>query len=295
MRIISLVPSQTELLYTLGLEDEVVGITKFCIHPAAWFRTKTRVGGTKNIHPEIIASLKPDLIIANKEENDRQQVEDLASQYTVWVSDVKSLPDALDMIRTVGSLTHRNTQARALADEIQHRFDTLLPLPAPLTSLHRANTHHPTAAYLIWRDHIERPAFRSRRNDTNASARHFSPDSARAWYMAAGGDTFIHDMLRRCGLTNLLSTTNRYPTVDTETLSRCDLILLSSEPYPFREKHIDELKKLLPVHPGSSTPVTHTPVIHLVDGQIFSWYGSRLLEAPAYFSELQKKLAVKIP
>src|SRR5215470_1504212 len=125
MRIISLVPSQTELLYTLGLEDEVVGITKFCIHPSTWFRTKTRVGGTKNIHPETIDQLRPDLIIANKEENDRQQIEDLASRYTVWVSDVKTLPDALEMIHTVGSLTHRNTQARSLTAEIQRRFDTL--------------------------------------------------------------------------------------------------------------------------------------------------------------------------
>ncbi|MBS1605878.1 MAG: ABC transporter substrate-binding protein [Bacteroidetes bacterium] len=248
MRIISLVPSQTELLYTLGLEDEVVGITKFCIHPDTWFRTKTRVGGTKNIHPGIIDSLRPDLILANKEENDRQQVEDLASRYTVWVSDVKSLPDALDMIRTVGSLTHRNARARSLAEEIQQRFDTLKPLASSLT-----------AAYLIWRDP----------------------------YMSAGGDTFIHDMLRRCGLTNLLSATNRYPIVDTGTLSRCDLILLSSEPYPFREKHITELKKLL--------PSPRTPIIQLVDGQIFSWYGSRLLGAPSYFRELQRAWQPKYP
>jgi ABC-type Fe3+-hydroxamate transport system substrate-binding protein len=246
MRIVSLVPSQTELLHSLGLEDEVVGITKFCIHPSAWFRTKTRVGGTKNLHPETIDALKPDLILANKEENDRQQVEALASRYTTWVSDVKSLPDALDMIRTVGNLTHRNTQAQSLADEIRRRFDTLIPISGS-----------PTTAYLIWRDP----------------------------YMAAGGDTFIHDMLRRCGLTNALAAVDRYPIVDTETLSRCNLILLSSEPYPFREKHIDELKQLLP----SSVDIA------LVDGQIFSWYGSRLLEAPAYFSQLQNSCLPPAP
>ena len=244
MRIISLVPSQTELLYTLGLADEVVGVTKFCIHPSSWFRTKTRVGGTKNIHAATIDALRPDLILANKEENDKQQIEDLASRYTVWVSDVHTLPDALDMIRTVGSLTHRNAQARTLASGIQQHFDTLLPLPNPLT-----------VAYLIWRNP----------------------------YMAAGGDTFIHDMLSRCGLINGLSATNRYPAVDTETLSRCDLILLSSEPYPFREKHIDELKKIVPA----------TVTLQLVDGQLFSWYGSRLLEAPAYFMQLQKSLQAK--
>ena len=152
------------------------------------------------------------------------------------------------MIRIAGSLTHRSTQARSLTEAIQNRFDTLHPLSVPLTT-----------TYLIWRNP----------------------------YMAAGGDTFIHDMLQRCGLTNLLSTTNRYPTVDTETLSRCDRILLSSEPYPFREKHIDELRKLLPSHPGSSTPV-----IQLVDGQIFSWYGSRLLEAPAWLQSFIKKIPI---
>jgi len=125
--------------------------------------------------------------------------------------------------------------------------------------------------------------------------------------MAAGGDTFIHHMLRRCGFNNLLTTTNRYPTVDPETLSRCDLILLSSEPYPFREKHIDELKKLLPApHPASSTPPSAPsapsnrangtgPSIHLVDGQIFSWYGSRLLKAPEYFAQLRKTILPKYP
>jgi len=252
MRIVSLVPSQTELLHTLGLEDEVVGITKFCIHPSAWFRTKTRVGGTRNLHPETIDALKPDLILANREENDRQQVEALAARYTVWVSDVRSLPDALDMIRTIGSLTHRNAQARSLAEEIQRRFDTLPPPPAP------DNTGpHPKTAYLIWRNP----------------------------YMAAGGDTFIHDMIRRCGLTNAFAHVNRYPTADTGILSHCDLILLSSEPYPFREKHIDELRKLLPAAANTL----------LVDGQIFSWYGSRLLEAPAYFRELLKSLQAKYP
>src|SRR5579872_378234 len=93
VRIISLVPSQTELLY--DLDADVVGITKFCVHPSAWFREKPRIGGTKNIHPDRIAALRPDLIIANKEENDRGQIEALAAQYPVWVSDIHNLTDAL--------------------------------------------------------------------------------------------------------------------------------------------------------------------------------------------------------
>ncbi|HEY6900674.1 MAG TPA: helical backbone metal receptor [Puia sp.] len=246
MRIVSLVPSQTELLYTLGLEHEVVGITKFCIHPTPWFRTKTRVGGTKNVHTEIIDTLKPDLILANKEENDKQQVEDLATRYPVWVSDVKTLSDALEMIRSVGALTCRAQAAEDLAIEIQQRFAAIEPANGPLT-----------AAYLIWRNP----------------------------YMAAGGDTFIHDMLKYCGYTNFFASETRYPTTTLEALagSGCETLLLSSEPYPFAQKHIPEIRQQLPnVH------------IQLVDGQLFSWYGSRLLEAPAYFAGLRQQ-ASKYP
>jgi len=128
-RVISLVPSQTELLYTLGLDPanqepgyEVVGITKFCIHPTSWFREKTRVGGTKDVHPDRVHSLRPDLILANKEENDQQQIEELARHYPVWISDVKTLPDALDMIRSVGDLTGRGQEGDKLASEIARRF-----------------------------------------------------------------------------------------------------------------------------------------------------------------------------
>ncbi len=98
-RIISLVPSQTELLFDLGLEEQVAGITKFCVHPEKWFRSKTRIGGTKNIKSALIHQLQPDLIIANKEENVKEQVEELAAHYPVWVSDIHDLQSALDMIR----------------------------------------------------------------------------------------------------------------------------------------------------------------------------------------------------
>ena len=89
-RIISLVPSQTELLADLGLDQEVIGITKFCVHPNHWLKTKTRVGGTKQLDIELIRSLKPDLIIGNKEENVREQVEELRTEFPTWISDVNS-------------------------------------------------------------------------------------------------------------------------------------------------------------------------------------------------------------
>ncbi len=260
------------MLYTLGLDDfappgspvnaQVVGITKFCIHPAAWFREKTRIGGTKDIRPEKIDALRPDLIIANKEENDREQVETLATRYPVWISDVKTLPDALTMIRSVGELIGRHPQAVALAAAIEKGFSGLAtlhpdpiipsePLPGLTTpSAHQQvpiRSHSPRTAYLIWR---------------------------KPW-MAAGGGTFIDDMLQRCGLNNILSDQGRYPTIDPDTLaaSNCELVLLSSEPYPFREKHIREVQTLLP-----------NASVRLVDGELFSWYGSRLLHAPAYFA-----------
>ena len=240
-RIISLVPSQTELLYTLGLEEEVIGITKFCIYPPHWFRHKTRVGGTKDIRPDIIQSLQPDLIIANKEENDRGQIEQLFPQYPVWTSDIATLADALQMIRSIGHITGKAQPADSLAEEIALRFNALKTRPSLRT------------AYFIWKN---------------------------PW-MVAGGDTFIQDMLTRAGLTNIFQDQHRYPSIGLTSLSdlSCELILLSSEPYPFREKHIQEIKSVLP-----------QARIRLVDGELFSWYGSRLLHAPDYFQRLSEDL-----
>jgi ABC-type Fe3+-hydroxamate transport system substrate-binding protein len=258
LRIVSLVPSQTELLYTLGQESfppadaqsasdspspsfEVVGITKFCVHPQKWFHTKPRIGGTKDIRPEKIAALQPHLIIANKEENVREQVESLATQFPVWVSDIPDLAAALAMIRCLGDVIGCPGQAQTLAGQIESNFAALVPVrPSPRT------------AYLIWR-----------------TAKPLS-------YMAAGRDTFIDDMLRRCGLTNVVAQP-RYPVTDPAALAAagCDLVLLSSEPYPFRDKHREELQTFLP-----------KATIRLVDGEMFSWYGSRLLLSPTYFQRL---------
>jgi ABC-type Fe3+-hydroxamate transport system substrate-binding protein len=237
-RIISLVPSQTELLYSLGLDKEVVGITKFCVHPSTWFREKTRIGGTKQIHRDRIAALSPDLIIANKEENLATDVEPLMQDYPVWVSNIQTLEDAFDMIAGIGAITRRNEAATTLVNQIKAGF-AALPVRTPTI---------PTA-YLIWRN---------------------------PW-MVAGGDTFINEMLGACGLHNVFGGQLRYPAVTAEQLSDsgCELVLLSSEPYPFREKHIAELQAILP----------HAR-IQLVDGEMFSWYGSRLLASAAYFSSL---------
>jgi ABC-type Fe3+-hydroxamate transport system substrate-binding protein len=239
-RVISLVPSQTELLFDLGLEQEVIGITKFCVHPRKWLQTKTKVGGTKQLHMDVIKDLNPDLIIANKEENVREQIEELQKQYPVWISDINTLDDALKMIVTVGEMVDRIAGAKLMATSIAENFGNLK------TTL----TKGIRAAYLIWKEP----------------------------YMVAGGSTFINNMMQRCGFENVFSYQPRYPEVYIEDLQslQCELVLLSSEPYPFKEKHIRELEGLLP-----------RTIILLVDGEMFSWHGSRLLKAPPYFKQLQ--------
>lgn len=239
--IVSLVPSITELLYNLQLDEAVKGITKFCVHPQSWFRQKTRVGGTKAINTTVIHELQPDLIIANKEENVKEQIDELAKHYPVWISDVNNLTDALEMIEKIGLITNRLSNAMHLISQINTAFTSLKPLNAIRN-----------ACYLIWRNP----------------------------YMTIGKDTFIHDMLSRCGLKNFFGNTTRYPAIDTWQLSQCELLLLSSEPFPFQQKHIDELKPHLP----------NTKMV-LVDGEMFSWYGSHLLHAPAYFSRLLNSIA----
>lgn len=239
-RIVSLVPSQTELLHHLGLTDEVTGITRFCVHPASWFSTKTRIGGTKNLHIEKIKMLRPDLILANKEENVKEQIEALACFAPVWVSDVNTLSDALFMIREIGDMTGKTEKASALVTQLQHSF-------AALKEQRKAYTPIRTA-YLIWKDP----------------------------YMTVGGDTFISNMMEYAGLGNVFHEQLRYPEITIPALRKKEvsLVLLSSEPYPFRQKHLEQLEAELP---GTS--------IRLVDGEMFSWYGSRLLRTVAYFND----------
>ncbi len=271
-RIISLVPSQTELLYYLGLDIEVIGITKFCVHPNEWFRNKQRVGGTKNVDIEKIKALQPDLVIANKEENVKEQIEAIQQFASVWVSDVNGLEDALAMIISVGELVNRQVEALKLNGRIEEAFANLkvsaerivhkFPKNDLTASQHPFQIQHSgypiRTAYLIWKDP----------------------------YMVAGGNTFINDMLKLCGLQNVFGRFARYPPVTLAQLAylNCKLVLLSSEPYPFKQQHIDALHQQLP---GS--------LIILVDGEMFSWYGSRLLKSASYFEQLINEIAFTLP
>jgi ABC-type Fe3+-hydroxamate transport system substrate-binding protein len=237
-RIVSLVPSQTELLAYLGLNERVVGITKFCVHPASWRQSKTIIGGTKKFHLDIIHSLKPDLIIGNKEENYRAGIEELREKYPVWTSDIVTLDDALAMISSIGAITDTQIPARQCSKDIVDKFRSVKKF------------HGQTVLYLIWR---------------------------RPW-MAAAQETFIHSMLTTLGLRNVLESEHRYPQVSSENIRLLApaYIFLSSEPYPFGNDHIQEIREISP-----------SSKILLVDGEMFSWYGSRLIHAPDYFNTLE--------
>lgn len=248
-RIISLVPSQTELLYDLGLTDEVVGQTLFCIHPVSMREAKPLVGGTKNVKIDRVHALNPDLIIANKEENDKAQIEELMNKYPVWVSDIKTLEDAIQMVKQVGLLVNKSVEADAIATFIHDSFNTFKSITTnPIKGK--------SVLYLIWR---------------------------KPW-MCAGNDNFINEMISSMGLIN--STTEkmgRYPELSNQEIASLnpDFIFLSSEPYPFKEKHMDELQQICP-----------QSKIILVDGELFSWYGSRLQYSVKYFNKLIAQLSI---
>lgn len=243
-RIISLVPSQTELLIDLGLEEKIVGVTKFCVHPSHLRKQKTVVGGTKQVHFDKIRQLTPDFIICNKEENTQEMVATLEIIAPVWVSDIENISDCLEMIQLLGIIFSKEAKAKTIIENIHKEWTAF---KQEMTAKNFVKT-----AYLIWKDP----------------------------YMAAGNNTFIHKMLELNRFENIFTASKgRYPEIQIEELEPANLILLSSEPYPFKQKHIDELiekigyKKIL-----------------LVDGEYFSWYGSRLEKAFDYFRKLQENI-----
>lgn len=232
-RIISLVPSLTELLYDLQLESEVVGITKFCIHPEEWFKAKNRIGGTKTVDIEKIRRLMPDLIIANKEENTKEDIEQLQQIAPVWISDINSYEEAVEAIAEISRVTGREGLGKSMLFQIENGFNKLQKI-----------NEEKTVAYVIWNE----PTY------------------------LAGQQTFINDILEKCGFTNVTKDA-RYP--EMESNCKPDYIFLSSEPFPFEEKHRIEFQQKYP-----------TAKVVLVDGEMFSWYGSRMRTAPNYFNEL---------
>ena len=236
MRVISLVPSITEALFDLGLtENEIVGRTKFCIHPSEKVKNVEIIGGTKNLNLEKIRSLKPDLILANKEENVKEQVEALMKDFKVYVYNTETIEDNYYLLKNLGLLFNKEEKAQLFNLKIYE-------------VLHQAKINSTIkAAYLIWNNP----------------------------YMTVGSDTFIHHILTEIGFENIFKNQTRYPEIKTEDLAEADVIMLSSEPFPFKEKHIEELKSVYP-----------DKKIMIVDGEAFSWYGTHLAKCEIYFKEL---------
>lgn len=245
-RIISLVPSQTELLFDLGLEDRLVGITKFCLHPYHLKSTKKIIGGTKKVHIEKIRLLEPDIIIANKEENTEEMVIALREIAPVWVSDIINIQDNLDMISEFGRMFSVRTQAQQWQDKISHGLEDFKKF--------MQGREVQKAAYFIWKNP----------------------------YMVAGGDNFINEMLKLNHFNNIYESKGRYPEVIIQKMriqGDPDVVFLSSEPYPFKEEDAFEVGRF-----------THHAKTVFVDGEMFSWYGSRIVKAFQYFKKLQERL-----
>ena len=241
MRIISLVPSLSEYLWALGLDEQVVGITKFCVHPDHWWREKTRVGGTKQVNFDTIQHLQPTLIIANKEENTKEDIERLQQSYEVLLTDINTIDDAFRDLLRIGECVHKLEETKELLQEIKNAFAATKNMGKGASFL-----------YFIWQD----PHF------------------------VVGPNTYIHSLLSYLGFVNFCSV-ERYPELQ-EVFSEekqkqhdPDYIFLSSEPYPFKKEHITAFLNRFP-----------QSKVLLIDGEMCSWYGSRMLEVPAYFKQI---------
>lgn len=244
-RIVSLVPSQTELLFDLGLDEEIVGLTKFCVHPIEKFATRAKVGGTKKIDIKAIIDLQPDLVIGNCEENLKTEIEELDKHFPVYISNVVDVATAMNSITNIGNLVNRAPEAAYLNHLILTGFSDLSVLAQQKGIAKRV-------AYIIWRQP----------------------------YMAAGNGTFINDILQHIGLVNVVRE-ERYPEIDGQELDHLqpDVIMLSSEPFPFAQKHMAEVQHYVP-----------NAQIMLVDGEMFSWFGSRMVKAVGYLYQLLDEL-----
>ncbi|WP_217585771.1 helical backbone metal receptor [Lentibacillus saliphilus] len=236
-RIVSLCPAITETMFHIGLGDSIVGRTRFCKYPEEDdVKHVTNIGGTKDIKLERIKSLQPDLIIAEKEENTKEIVDTLAAHFPVFVFEIQTVNDAYRMIQDLGMITNHQTAADQLVQTIKAEFRSL-----PQTNGYRV-------AYMIWQDP----------------------------YMVVGKETYIQSMLNNMGFVNPFTTLHsRYPIVTEQDLKSAalDYVFLATEPFPFRDQHLDAFRRILP---------NVTPII--VDGEML-WYGAKMLQAVQYFKK----------
>ncbi|WP_334112944.1 ABC transporter substrate-binding protein [Paucihalobacter sp.] len=244
-RIISLVPSQTELLVDLGLQSSMVGVTKFCVHPENLRMEIPVVGGTKQVNFKKIKALNPDIILCNKEENTLDMVQQLQDIAKVEIRDVNTFDDALTLIKFYGDLFNVKYLSQAIIDKIEADRYTFRK--------RFINVSRVKVAYFIW----QQP------------------------YMVAANNTFINARIEEVGFSNVFKSKNRYPEIDLvdQDLHKTEIILLSSEPFPFKTEHVKQFKALFP-----------DKQVIIADGEMFSWYGSRLQGAFKYFESLHETL-----
>lgn len=227
-KIISLVPSLTELLVDLGLGESVIGRTRFCIHPKKVVEQIPIIGGTKNPNLEKIRALNPDIVLANKEENRKEDIDQIAQHCKVILTEIDTISDALTTILHIGNQLNAQTASEKLVASIKAQIPEK-------TTFNTIKT-----AYFIWKE---------------------------PW-MSVGHDTYIHDVMSTFGLQNVCAHYIRYPTMTLDSIQKLspELLLLSSEPFPFQERHVHDLSKKFP-----------GVAIQLINGEWFSWYGSRML------------------
>ena len=239
-RIVCLVPSITELLCDLGLGAQLVGRTGFCIHPREVVSSITKVGGTKDVKVEVIRDLRPTHVVVNVDENRIETVRELSEFVpSVIVTHPLGPLDNVELYRLLGGIFGREAEATRLEEAF---LDVLGRLGA-------AGRPRRDVLYLIWRD---------------------------PW-MTISPDTYISAMLRLANWHTLPRTAaDRYPVVDLGAFDgSVDRVLLSSEPFRFRERHIPEVAALVP-----------SAQVSLIDGEMTSWYGSRAIRGLQYLAQL---------
>lgn len=245
-RIVSLVPSHTETLFALGLGERVVGVTDYCVHPADRVSGVPKVGGTKNPSLERIRSLEPDLVLANREENRRRDVERLeASGLPVFVSYARSVREGADDIGLLGRIGDRESEAEQILSGIEAAWQR---------ARERVREPRPGVAALIWKHP----------------------------FMAVGPDTFAHDLICEAGGRNVFGDADkRYPRVHEVELEAAapDVVLLPTEPYAFGPRDRDELLAF-------DLPAAHERRVHVIEGELLSWYGPRIARALDELSRL---------
>ncbi|MCP4726215.1 MAG: cobalamin-binding protein [bacterium] len=251
-RIVSFICSVTETLFELGLDNRIIGRTNYCIHPAIKVEEVQKIGGPKNPDIDLILSMKPDLLIANIEENEKKDIEILeGSGIPVYVTYPRTVKESRDLIKILGEITGTVDKASLLCEKAGREIESVVQKVKTVSK-------KPRVVYLIWR----KP------------------------FMTVNRDTYINDLIDFCGGINIFADSNdRYPVINLEEIieSKPDVIFFPSEPFPFKEKHTREFREF------NEIPAVSNTDLRLVDGEMFSWFGYRIIPGLKYiFTEMHK-------